>query len=1280
MSWTEETGGGYARLHFFSSRVMQHTLMTDRSLLIVRGGRNESDPTFSCIAHSTDTGGYVAIELENGIVTNRTLYRGSERKTLETLAESPTYTSVYADKRTEKHLLPFRYPKHSLTADLNVFRRAKSDEEISSIQRMAGILNASREHARDEQHFRGTVDSLDYRHAVQERTGREFTLKRYGLQDELGRGVELTSVEPHTLDWKARMMRVDAGCRAVGKQLREGVTGAELDTTFRSHLNPNSDVVYGSVLHHTGYQPWEDDLKVDVLRKYDVLTVCPIVGDKRGNSVPYMHSVHAITEQEFRGADASYERLFRAPEVVPSLPFSKPVTDDNPKVYKRFTDNVNKVMQLWKAMRLTEEPTGLRETGNLDDILDGGIDQFIQDLAAVFFMKSYHNYASIALLVLPKLKPTSGKQYAEYAALLGWGEAMTKVYGVELSYGVLDFMRILLYWLIQTSFAVTEDKLTLTDKPLVALAIAFVAAPIVKRELRFTAESRDEFAVQTLNIPDANPPALQPAEIDSMWYTTLSDAWTVVSNDQIMDILETLPKLVVPKKEEWIFTPRDLLPRGWDTPVGNGNEDTWDTNKENVAQFKKMLNACLKGVENETLRDALQKTKYDLVKMLNGLTPPGEYWVRRSKTNGDVASDWLTGDERTRLLKKLSTATTTVSFVDLYNNAKSVLIQRSEGQTATIIDGDDVYTTAPHSSTKLEYFEQVCPKPLTHIGPHALVMDDSLTPRVEGIEEDKRDYMGKTSLTKEKESAEDTKKKIPVEIPFESEDAATQKMAELDAAIKKDRFASVEDIVPANTEVPLTSTITLQFIVDNDVVVEMDCGARVGELSTDDNALFDKTVDEMTVTMNTIYNNLESINRENVTSGTAAASLLCDGSMTMFVLRRLVYYLKLSPTLPNVDYLAAVVRVLHVRFKAAYEKIIEDQMAAHLVENVVKYFIDGESKGDLNSEYARILGKFADSGLRQVTKDHKLLAGKIVKLLKMRGGRERKDATDLVATQLQVGKLVTERTELEEQLQVAVGTLEMERAEHNAAIAEMEATHTVQMEKVAKEQGGMPTTALDDLRADHEGKMNAFKSEHEATVDKLKDDLRQATGAINANHDAMLSKKTELKEQIDLRTADAATINKLKAELDELSAANEGLERAASQSDTVTESQVRELTAEVAAQKGAIDALTTQLSESAQKLTQTNAEKNEIATEKDAIFTQLTQQLQLQQQQQQQLQQLQQQQQIQQQQQLQPQQLPPPQAPPPPPQAPPPPPQALPPPSHDRLFLDALMGVPRNLT
>tara|TARA_B110001450_G_scaffold257061_1_gene290807 strand:- start:9441 stop:11390 length:1950 start_codon:yes stop_codon:yes gene_type:complete len=287
--------------------------MSDRSLLIVRGS-STFDPTFSCIAHTTDTGNYAAIEFRDGLVSGRTLYRGSERNVLEKLAQSNEFTSVYADTRVQANLLPFTYPRDAIEADLNLFRRTKSDEEIVSITRMAGILDASRNNARDEMHFRGTVENLNYKHAMQETHEKHATIRRYGLQDEYGRTVELSSIEPHTDDWKARVQRMNDGCNAVAQQLKENVTYQELDSTFRAHMDPENDILYGAVVHHSGYQPWEHDLAVDVLKRYDVLTICPVVGDTSGNWVPHMHSIHSITDNDtaFRGMHhETYETLFR---------------------------------------------------------------------------------------------------------------------------------------------------------------------------------------------------------------------------------------------------------------------------------------------------------------------------------------------------------------------------------------------------------------------------------------------------------------------------------------------------------------------------------------------------------------------------------------------------------------------------------------------------------------------------------------------------------------------------------------------------------------------------------------------------------------------------------------------------------------------------------------------------------------------------------------------------------------------------------------------------------
>lgn len=520
--------------------------MTDRSLLIVRGGRNGSDSTFSCVAHSTDPGNYVAIEFENGLVASRTLYRGAERKTLEKLATSPTFTSVYADTRTGKHLLPFKFPKHALEADLNVFRRAKSDDEISSIQRMSGILQASRELARDEQHFRGTVDSLEYRHAMQETTGKEFSMKRYGLQDALGRTVELTSVSPHTVDWRTRMLRVDNGCYAVQKQLREGASGSEIDKTFRSYLDPNSDVLYGNVLHHTGYEPWETDLTVDVLNKYDVLSVCPVIGDKRGNSIPYMHSVHAITDAPFRGV-TSYDTLFRDSSVVPTYRASMSQRDTQ-SVSARFLENVKNIMKLWKALIAGEPDDDRTHVGqNVVEMLSGdGANEFITDFARVVQHEQYTTMAGILSTALP----------AVYLKEEGWKRMFDKLYGTELSPEFMELIRRLFIRLLQISAEWQTVKARMsgaTQMSYLVLAIAFVAFPLTLG-VDFTPTSA---RVLTKNAPRKIVTPKGTSSYTRVWALILVDVY----NDTIHPYLEDITDSnVLNLKTQFFQHQTDMLP------------------------------------------------------------------------------------------------------------------------------------------------------------------------------------------------------------------------------------------------------------------------------------------------------------------------------------------------------------------------------------------------------------------------------------------------------------------------------------------------------------------------------------------------------------------------------------------------------------------------------------------------------------------------------------------------------------------------------------------------
>jgi hypothetical protein len=264
------------------------------------------------MAHNPYENQYAVLEFDDGVLSKRTLYRASERRFLEKFANNSEFTTVYADRRHDSGLLSFTYPKDAVTADLNVFRRAKSDDEIVSIKKMAELLDVARNQSQSEETFRGAMDSMDYQHAMSETKGDQFTLQRYGIKDNMGRGIEVSKIIEPSDEWSARLGRIYKGCKAVVDQLSEGVSCHDLDATFRAHMNPHKDVLYGRIIHHSGYEPWEENIDLDVLKRYDVFTVCPTVGDHQGNWAPLMHSIHVInddvkTVSNFRAGGSSYQ-------------------------------------------------------------------------------------------------------------------------------------------------------------------------------------------------------------------------------------------------------------------------------------------------------------------------------------------------------------------------------------------------------------------------------------------------------------------------------------------------------------------------------------------------------------------------------------------------------------------------------------------------------------------------------------------------------------------------------------------------------------------------------------------------------------------------------------------------------------------------------------------------------------------------------------------------------------------------------------------------------------
>lgn len=1195
--------------------------MTDRSLLIVRGGRNEPDPTFSCIAHSTDTGMYAAIEFENGLVTNRTLFRGSERKALEKMANSSTYTSVYADTRTGRHLLPFKYPKNSLGADLNVFRRAKSDEEISSIERMAGILDASRSHARHEQHFRGVVDSLNYRHAVAERTGTAFTLKRYGLQDELGRTVELSSVTPHTPGWEARMMRVNNGCRAVEQQLREGVTGVDIDKTFRSHLDPRADVVYGRVVHHTGYQPWESDLEVDVVRKYDVLTICPIVGDRHGNTVPYMHSVRAMTDDKFRGAadPSSFKTLFHR---VSNSPIYRGEFNND-----EFKKNVEMVMATYWGIKQRND----KSTKNILQQLDGGFDKFVADFLKVIV--DYEQHVVLMLYMLEDLRDIKWQNGGIKAA-----------YGVLLEPDLLRYIKKLLYFLVLKCKDLTVKsklgELNDTQRFLLTMGIAFVSALTVTDPV----DTADLLVLVTeLKVPDNVQPTLSPDMMPagkSAWSSLLIEIW----NRFIRDEVDTLPDVGFPIEfnqefEERVKRALLSLDSGWDVPVKD-NDWTPENQERFEGHMKRVLDGIVKReyIKPKLFTECLHATAHDLTNMLAGRTSLGETW--RKATDGEdtgigVSRQVDIGSFAQLLAENArDDGTSRLTFEQLFERAPGILKQRvsdvpddaGAGKIISVKTDDGVTYVSDDSqsehniSTSLEFVESICTQKLEAIGPEPLkIVTPPVTFTME--EEDAERYEG-LPVAEDTSNPDDAYKTFrdAIRVPgtevtvLEHKSTSSEIYVEIPSSMNKDEVIAdyserlkewkrgppivvnrteevtiikfncshprMKMVVPQHVtlqgtrdyveklrtkmktgfsgleglttdeRVSLTQRICIHVKDEttNSLIGFVEGGPRL-MMAQEDMDLRMTTFREFATRINEFYVQLKSIIGGEVT-GRNAEIQLCNGSFKMFVIRRITYYLALYD---NTD-IVRIARVLHVRFRTAYEKIME-----HQEDNNVDQLLQeiGFTENDPDGVRDRVLRHVGGGGKLENTRRiaREIEKAKIrredeVEQLIQREIKVEDQTEEMAALRRRLETLLLEQGEMEER---HLQNMQQSQADHMRALdalrsrlGELEGANRELVDTLQRREGEHvleSSTAVAEkerqLRQEFQAAMEDMQGKHAKEAENMTSEIELLKGNLRQS-EARLAQQLE-EHTAQLRQVASESNNDLMSRLAEAEAQNANL-------------------------------------------------------------------------------------------------------------------------------------------
>ena len=230
----------------------------------------------------------------------------SDRSTVEDYALRNKYRgSVVVDDRPTSDLLPLKKGDHCTSLDFNVFRRQKSDEEIRSLSE---LYRATRDlldnKDLNEKTFRGASATLGNVKTGFKRTEyKGFTEYRGGLRDSLGRMTDLTHIVPKTPEWEARMQRAYRGFAEVKRMLKVGQEIETLNKAFMSHMDRNKDIVYGDVVHHTGFEGHEKNIPFRGAEQYDFLKIGACIGSTTSREV-------AIVYRGTMGLDLTREQKY----------------------------------------------------------------------------------------------------------------------------------------------------------------------------------------------------------------------------------------------------------------------------------------------------------------------------------------------------------------------------------------------------------------------------------------------------------------------------------------------------------------------------------------------------------------------------------------------------------------------------------------------------------------------------------------------------------------------------------------------------------------------------------------------------------------------------------------------------------------------------------------------------------------------------------------------------------------------------------------------------------
>lgn len=271
------------------------TPMANSSILVVRGSYRGTDPTYACASHNMSARNYAVIHVDgDGLVTGRTIVPFSERHALEKdMRTTFRGSTVMVDMRESKDLLPLKAPESAQSLDFESVFRGKSSDELNALQDLSGSTRQVLEAMETgENTFRGAAEVQQNQYASHTKHAKGFTEYRGGFKDSLGRCSDLTHVVPHNSEWEQRMERVHRGLDAVQENLYAGADVSDLNSIFMEHVDEDKDVIYGDVVHHTGFKSHED-YSLKTVKDGDFLTLGVMVEGGGERAIMY-RSGHAI--------------------------------------------------------------------------------------------------------------------------------------------------------------------------------------------------------------------------------------------------------------------------------------------------------------------------------------------------------------------------------------------------------------------------------------------------------------------------------------------------------------------------------------------------------------------------------------------------------------------------------------------------------------------------------------------------------------------------------------------------------------------------------------------------------------------------------------------------------------------------------------------------------------------------------------------------------------------------------------------------------------------------